>query len=78
MYMQVGTDNVKYTAFTNEIASNLYEITAYGSKTYNLKFNKKYNASIRTKKITFTDIVEDYEKYRNENIEERLKLEVAW
>lgn len=74
----IGSDNVKYTAFANEIASNLYEITAYGSKTYNLKFNKKYNPSIRTKKITFIDIVEDYEKYRKENIEEKLKLEVEW
>lgn len=73
-----GTDNIKYTAFANEIASNLYEITAYGSKTYNLKFNKKYNPSIRTKKVTFTDVVEDYEKYENENILERLKLEVSW
>lgn len=76
--MQVGTDNVKYIAFTNEIPSNLYEITSYGSKTYNLKFNKKYNASIITKKITFTDVVQDYEKYTNENITERSKIEVAW
>lgn len=74
----VGTDNVKYTAFTNEISSSLYEIIAYGSRTYNLKINKKYNASIRTKKIAFTDIVEDYQKYKNENIDERLKLEVEW
>lgn len=73
-----GTDNVKYTAYTNEISSDLYEITAYGSKTYRLKFNKKYNASIATKKITFTDVVEDYQKYKNENGTERLKLEVAW
>lgn len=74
----VGSDNVKYTAFTNEISSSLYEIIAYGSRTYNLKINKKYNASIRTKKITFTDIVEDYEKYKNGNVQERLKLEVEW
>lgn len=74
----VGSDNVKYTAFTNEISSSLYEIIAYGSRTYNLKINKKYNPSIRTKKITFTDIVEDCEKYENENIEERLRLEVQW
>lgn len=71
-----GTDSVKYTAFANEISSNLYEISAYGSKTYNFKFNKKYNASIRSKKITFTDIVEDYEKYKNDKIEEKLKLEI--
>lgn len=74
--MGFGSDNVKYTAFTNEISSSLYEIIAYGSRTYNLKINKKYNPSIRTKKITFTDIVEYYEKYKNENIEERLKIEI--
>lgn len=74
----IGTNSVKNIAFTNEISSSLYEITAYGSKTYNMKFDKKYNASVRTKKIVFTDVVEDFEKYTNENIEERLKLEVAW
>lgn len=76
--MWAGSDNVKYTAFTHEISSDLYEITSYASKTYQLKFNKKYNASIVTKKVTFTDVVEDYQTYKNENTTQRLKLEVAW
>jgi len=73
-----GTDNVKYKAFTNEISSSLYEISQYGVKTYYLKFNKRYDSSIETKKITFSDIVENHEKYIVENLEERLKIEVQW
>lgn len=71
-----GNDNVKYNAFTNEISSNLYEISQYGVKVYNLKFNKKYDSSITTKKITLSDIIANYEKYTEENTDERLKIEV--
>lgn len=73
-----GNNNVKYTAFANELANNLYEITQSGSKTYNLKFNKKYDASIRTKSITFNDVIDDYETYTQDKNNNRLKIKVEF
>lgn len=73
-----GNDNIKYSAFTSELANSVYELEPYTTKTYRLKFNKLYNSTIRTKKITFTDIVEDYEKYTQDGNEERLKIEIEF
>lgn len=72
----VDNDNIKYTAFTSEIANNLLELPKYVTKTYSIKFNKKYNPSSKIKKVVFSDIVEDYEKYKQEKTEDRLKIEV--
>lgn len=72
----VDNDSVKYTAFISEIANNLLELQKYTAKTYTIKFNKNYNPSSKTKKVVFSDIVEDYEKYEQEKTEDRLKIEV--
>ena len=72
----VGSDNIKYSANTNDIPSSLFQLQKYVAKTYTIKFNKIYNSSVRTKKISFTDIIEDYDKYTQEKNSERLKIEV--
>lgn len=74
----VGTDNIKYSANTNEIGSSLFEVQKYVAKTYEVKFNKKYDSSIRSKKIIFSDIIEDYDKYKQEKTDERLKIEIEF
>ncbi len=61
-----GTDNATYSAFKNEIAGSLYELDAGYSRMYTIKFNKIYNPGTRLKDITFSDIVGDYEKYKQE------------
>lgn len=68
--------NIKYTAFISEIANNLLELSKYTTKTYKIKFNKTYNPGNNAKKLVFSDIVEDYEKYKQEKIEDRLKIEI--
>jgi hypothetical protein len=75
MYL-VDSSNIKYTAYSNEIASIIYEFTKHVSKTLSLKFNKKYEPDDKTKKVVFSDIVEDYEKYTLEKTEDRLKIEI--
>jgi hypothetical protein len=75
MYL-VDNSNIKYNAYSNEIADSIYEFTQYVSKTLSLKFNKKYEPDDKTKKVVFSDIVEDYEKYTLEKTEDRLKIEI--
>ena len=68
----VDNNNIKYTSFIYEIANNLLELSKYVTKTYTIKFNKIYNPTDKVKKVVFSDIVEDYEKYKQEKTEDRL------
>ena len=72
------SDNASYSAALNEIASNLYNIPSYFSRKYKIKFNKMYKTGVTAKKIVFTQIVPDYELFKNQQeIEkERIKIEI--
>lgn len=72
----MDNSNIKNTIAINEIADSLLQITSYGAKTISMKFNKNYNSSSITKKVIFTDIVDDKDKYEQENTTDRLKIEV--
>lgn len=72
----VDSESIKYTAFASELANSTFELPQYTSKIFEIKFNKKYNSADRTKKIVFTDIIQNYEQYIQNNTEERLKIEV--
>lgn len=72
----MDNSKIKNTIAINEIADSLLQITSYGAKTISMKFNKNYNSSSITKKVIFTDIVEDKDKYEQENTTDRLKIEV--
>ena len=72
----MDNSNIKNTVAINEIADSLLQITSYGAKTISMKFYKNYNSSSITKKVIFTDIVEDNDKYEQENTADRLKIEV--
>ena len=60
----VGSNNVTYNSYIDEISSTLYEIPANYSRTYKIKFNKIYSLGVKTTKIVFSDIVSDFEKYK--------------
>ncbi len=72
----MDNSNIKNTVAINEIADSLLQITSYGAKKISMKFYKNYNSGSRTKKVIFTDIVEDNDKYEQENTTDRLKIEV--
>lgn len=74
----VGSNNVSYDSYISEISSTLYEIPANFYRTYEIKFNKIYSLGIQSSGIVFSDIVADYEKYKQtpEEVKERIKISV--
>lgn len=72
----MDNSKIKSTVAINEIADSLLQITSYGAKTMSMKFYKSYDSNSITKKVIFTDIVEDNAKYEQENTTDRLKIEV--
>lgn len=74
----VGSNNVTYNSNIAEISSILYEIPANFYRTYTLKFNKIYSLGVETKGIAFSDIVPDYEQYKQtpDEAKERIKISV--
>ena len=70
------TNNVKYTAFLNEIADEQLKINQGAEILVNIKFNKIYNPESRELKgVAFKDIVLNYENYIK-NTEEKNKAEI--
>ena len=69
-------NNTRYSAFANEILDSMYEIPAYYTKTYTIKFDKIYNPEIISREIVFSDIVSDFENYieKPENEKNRIKI----
>ena len=61
----LGDNDVKYTAYMNEVARNDLVVNAKQSKTIKIKFNKMYNPDRVITSIVFTDIVKDYNAYNN-------------
>ena len=74
----VGSNNVTYNSNISEIASILHEIPANSYRTYTIKFNKIYSLGVETKRVVFSDIVPDYEQYKQtpDKTEERIKISV--
>lgn len=75
----LGSNGVSYGSNISEISSSLCEIPANFYRTYTITFNKKYSAGIQTKGIAFTDIVPDYEKYKQntKDYSQRLRISVS-
>lgn len=72
----LDTNSIKYGSFTTEIAKSLFELPMYTTKTFSIKFNKKYNSAEITKKIVFSDIILNYEQYKEQNTNEREKIQI--
>lgn len=64
-------NQIKYTAFMYELTENEMKIDNGFSKTMKIKFNKQYIAEKTLKKLVFTNVILDYDEYKNtENKEE--------
>ncbi len=72
----LDSNDIKYGSFTTEIAGSLFEVPMYGMKNLSIKFNKKYEPINNTKKMGFSDIILNYEKYKEQNTQEREKIEL--
>ena len=74
-----ASNGVEYNSNIREIASILRSINSRYTKTIKLKFNKIYSVKADPQGITFTDIVPDYEKYKQKPSEtkERIKISVS-
>lgn len=72
----LDNNDIKYGSFTTEIAGSLFELPMYGMKNLSIKFNKKYEPINDTKKLGFSDIILNYEKYKEQNTQEREKIEL--
>lgn len=72
----VGTNNVKYNSNISRLSSTLLEIPSYAYRNYEIGFNKVYSTGIGTNGIVFSDIVTDFEKYKQtpDEVKERLTI----
>ena len=72
----VGTNNVKYNSNISRLSSALLEIPSYANRNYEIKFNKIYSSGVGTRGIVFSDIVTDFEKYKQtpDEVKERLTI----
>ena len=75
----LGSNGVSYGSNISEISSSLCEIPANFYRTYTITFNKTYSAGVQTEGIAFTDIVPDYEKYKQntKDYSQRLRISVS-
>lgn len=76
----IGDNNATYSAYMNQIATNLLQIDGKFYRTYTIQFNKKYDPTIISKAIRFTDIVADEEKYQEnkDTFTERINIKVEF
>lgn len=75
----VGSNNITYNSYIDEVSDILLEIPRGIERTYNIGFNKIYSIGVITNSIVFTDIVLDCEKYKQtpEEVKERLKITIS-
>lgn len=75
----LGSNGVAYSSNISEVSSALCEIPANFYRTYTLRFDKTYSSGVQTNGIAFTDIVPDYETYRQntKDYNSRLKISVS-
>lgn len=73
----VGSNNVTYNSNIAELSSILYEIPANFYRTYTIKFNKIYSSGVETKGIVFSDIVPDYEQYKQTPNETTKRIQIS-
>lgn len=68
----------KYSAILSDLSDIQLIMEDESKEIYNIKFNKIYNPSVDIESINFTDIVEDYDLYTQdeENNKERIRIKV--
>ena len=75
----VGSNGVSYDSNISEISRSLCEIPQNFNRVYTIRFDKIYSSGVQTEGITFSDIVPDYETYKQNTKEylQRLKISVS-
>lgn len=75
----VGNNGITYDSNISEISSSLCEIPANLYRTYTISFTKSYSSKVITEGISFSDIIPDYETYKQNTKEynRRLKISVS-
>ena len=73
----VGSDGVKYSSNISEISSALCEIPANFYRTYEITIRKTYSSGVTTESIAFTDIVPNYEEYKQNTKEYKTRMKIS-
>ena len=73
----VGSDGVKYNSNISEISSALCEIPANFYRTYEITIRKTYSSGVTTESIAFTDIVPNYEEYKQNTKEYKTRMKIS-
>lgn len=77
MYLE-DEDNLHYYAYNHEMVKE--ELRVKGKKKISIKFNKKYSTERKIERIVFSDIILDYDTYKNfdnkDDFEDRTKIEI--
>ena len=60
-----GENNAEFSAFMYELADEDLILEASQNKTIKIKYNKMYNPEVKIVSITFSDIINDYNEYKN-------------
>lgn len=73
MIYLLGKSNVKYYALSHEILLDDLIIKPKTTKKLTIKFNKEYNSNNIINNLTFSNIIMDYESYKEENLKNNYK-----
>lgn len=78
MYLE-DEENLHYYAYNHEMVKE--ELRVKGKKKISIKFNKKYSTERKIERIVFSDIILDYDAYRNsenkDDFENRTRIEIG-
>ena len=66
MYL-VGKNDVKYYSLSHEVLINNLIIKPKSTTTIFVKYNKEYNSNQTVNELVFSDIILDYDSYKNKN-----------
>lgn len=68
-----GKKDVKYYSLLYEVLNDNLIIKPKGIRKLNIKFSKEYNSNNKINGMVFSDIIMDYEEYKNEKVKRNYK-----
>ena len=72
----VDSNDSEYISYINEIPQYNLTIEPGEQKTLDVRFNKVYSSNVNIRRITFKNIYLDYEKYKNGEESEKIKVDI--
>ena len=72
----VDSNDSEYISYLNEIPQYDLTIKSGEQKKLNIRFNKMYSSNVNIRRITFKNIYSDYEKYKNGEETEKIKVDI--